>query len=81
MDIQIKISTTGLGDNTPKENERYADAVFLAVETAYPNANVDVRLTDEYQSECLVDGDGDGSGEVSLDIDCICEEIWDQANY
>ena len=79
MDIQIKISTTNLGDNTADENKRYADAVLVAVETDYPDANVVVMLTNEHEGECLVDGDK--SGEESRDIDYICNEIWDEAYY
>ena len=79
MDIEIIISTTQMSDNTRDDNKRYAVAVFNSVESAYPNARLTVRLTDECESKCIVDGDW--SGEESRAVEDVYSEIWGQANY
>ena len=78
MYIELNISEYTLGENTDKENERYIEAVQIAIEEEYPDAEVDIKLTSScdsnvYYADCF------SSYEIEQHIREIANDVWDKS--
>lgn len=80
MIIKYSIDPTTTGENTPKQNRLYAEALQGEIEAAYPDYNIEVLIADDSvptRAWC----DNDEQIDIASDVCRIAGNVWDKADY